>query len=152
MYCCINKETVGGRKSNIEALRLLSMLMVLNLHSCWYFDTGSGWKQGLDFFREATSICAVDVFLIISGYFGIKWKFKSFFNLMFQLFFYSFGIYLVVSALGIINFSFLDLLKCAKATFGFWGFITGYVVLYFVSPLINAFVDKVPKKNYLHIS
>lgn len=149
MESCINKGTVGGRKSNIEALRLLSMLMVLNLHSCWCFDIGTGWERGLDFFREATSICAVNVFLIISGYFGIKWKFKSFFNLIFQLFFYSFGLYLVVSALGIVNFTLLDLLKCAKATFGFWGFITGYVVLYFVSPLINAFVDKFSTRKIL---
>lgn len=149
MYCCINKETVGGRKSNIEALRLLSMLMVLNLHSCWCFDTGAGWQQGLDFFREATSICAVDVFLIISGYFGIKWKFKSFFNLMFQLFFYSFGIYLVLTFLGIIDFSMNGLAQCSKATYGSWAFISGYVVLYFVAPMINAFVDKVGKKELL---
>lgn len=149
MESCINKGTVGGRKSNIEALRLLSMLMVLNLHSCWCFDTGSGWKQGLDFFREATSICAVDVFLIISGYFGIKWKFKSFFNLMFQLFFYSFGIYFVATCLGIIDFSMNGLAQCAKATYGSWGFISGYVVLYFVAPMINAFVGKIGKKKLL---
>lgn len=149
MDCCINKGTVGGRKSNIEALRLLSMLMVLNLHSCWCFDIGTGLVQGLDFFREATSICAVDVFLIISGYFGIKWKLKSFFNLMFQLFFYSFGIYLVVTSLGIIDFSMNGLVQCAKATYACWGFISGYVVLYFVAPLINAFVDKVGKKELL---
>lgn len=145
----LNMGTVGGRKSNIEALRLLSMLMVLNLHSCWCFDIGTGLVQGLDFFREATSICAVDVFLIISGYFGIKWKLKSFFNLMFQLFFYSFGIYLVVTSLGIIDFSINGLVQCAKATYGSWCFISGYVVLYFVAPMINAFVNKVGKKELL---
>ena len=69
----------GTRQSNIEALRLLSMLMVLNLHSFWGFEHGSGILQAVDFFRESTSICAVNTFLIISGYFGINWKFKSFF-------------------------------------------------------------------------
>lgn len=146
-----SKENVnmGGRQSNIEALRLLSMLMVLNLHSCWCFDACSGIGQGIDFFRESTSICAVDVFLIISGYFGIKWKLKSFFNLIFQLFFYSFGVYLVVTALGIVDFSIRGLAQCAKATYASWGFISGYVVLYFVAPLINAFVEKVGKKDLL---
>lgn len=143
------KVNMGGRQSNIEALRLLSMLMVLNLHSCWCFDACSGIGQGFEFLREATSICAVDVFLIISGYFGIKWKLKSFFNLMFQLFFYSFGVYLVASGLGFIDFSLHDLAQCAKATYASWGFISGYVVLYFVAPLINAFVEKVGKKELL---
>lgn len=123
--------------------------MVLNLHSCWCFDACKGWGQGFDFFREAISICAVDVFLIISGYFGIKWKPRSFFNLIFQLFFYSFGVYLVVTALGIVEFSLEGLSQCAKATYASWGFISGYVVLYFVAPLINAFVDKVGKKELL---
>ena len=91
----------------------------------------------------------MDVFLIISGYFGIKWKMKSFFNLIFQLFFYSFGVYLVVTALGIVDFSMKGLVQCAKATYACWGFIFGYVVLYFVAPSINAFVDKVGKKELL---
>lgn len=149
MDCSINKRTVGGRKSNIEALRLLSMLMVLNLHSCWCFDACNGIGQGFEFLRKATSICAVDVFLIISGYFGIKWKLKSFFNLNFQLFFYSFGVYLVGTAFGVVDFSMNGLVQCAKATYASWGFISGYVVLYFVAPLINAFVDKVGKKELL---
>ena len=49
------------------------MLMVLNLHSFHGYDYGSGIMQGLDWFRESTSICAVNVFIMISGYFGIKW-------------------------------------------------------------------------------
>ena len=78
-------QRLGGvkRQSNIEALRLLSMLMVLNLHSFWGYvhNHGSVVFQAFDFFRESTSICAVNVFILISGYFGIKWKVKSFFNL-----------------------------------------------------------------------
>ena len=80
------------------------MLMVLNLHSFHGYDYGSGIMQGLDWFRESTSICAVNVFIMISGYFGIKWKFRSFFNLIFQLLFYSFAVYGVCVALGIFSF------------------------------------------------
>ena len=84
--------------------------MILNLHSFWGYNHGSGIVQALDFFRETTSICAVNVFLLISGYFGIKWKWKSFYNLIFQIFFYSFGIYLVACGVGIIEFSISGLL------------------------------------------
>ena len=142
---------MGGvtRQSNIEALRLLSMLMVLNLHSFWGYDHGSGIMQALDFLRESTSICAVNVFLLISGYFGIKWKWKSFFNLIFQIFFYSFGVYIVACGVGAIEFSLGGLLSNAKALYASWGFITGYVLLYFCSPLLNSFVDKVHSRHLL---
>lgn len=148
-----SKQIVMGgaktRQSNIEALRLLSMLMVLNLHSFWGYDHGSGVMQALDFFRESTSICAVNVFLLISGYFGIKWRWKSFFNLIFQIFFYSFGIYIVACGIGVIEFSLGGLLSNVKALYASWGFITGYVLLYFCSPLLNSFADKVDSRRLL---
>lgn len=137
------------RQSNIEGLRLLSMLMVLNLHSFWGYDHGSGIMQALDFFRESTSICAVNVFLIISGYFGIKWKWKSFYNLVFQVFFYSFGVYLVACGIGVVDFTLSDFIANGRALYSSWGFITCYIVLYFCAPLLNAFVDKVDSKHLL---
>lgn len=145
-----NSIAIGGgknRQSNIEALRLLSMLMVLNLHSFWGYDHGSGIGQFLDFFRESTSICAVNAFLLISGYFGIKWKFKSFYNLVFQLFFYSFGVYLAAVAFGTVDFSLKEFARNATCLYAHWGFISMYVLLYFLAPLLNAFVEKVATKE-----
>lgn len=140
-----NKE----RQSNIEALRLLSMLMVLNLHSFWGYEHGSGLLQVADFFRESTSICAVNAFLLISGYFGIKWKLKSFYNLIFQLFFYAFGVYLVAASLGFIKFSTSDFLMNATCLYKHWGFITNYVLLYMLSPMLNAVSEKLKSKDLL---
>ena len=143
---------IGGgkaRQSNIEALRLLSMLMVLNLHSFWGYDHGNGFIQALDFFRESTSICAVNVFLLISGYFGIKWRWKSFYNLVFQIFFYGFGVYVVACSIGIIDFSIKRLLANVTCTYSHWSFIKHYILLYFFSPLLNAFVEKVSNKQLL---
>ena len=141
--------TGGGknRQSNIEALRLLSMLMVLNLHSFWGYEHGSGILQAVDFFRESTSICAVNAFLIISGYFSIKWKFKSFFNLIFQLFFYAFGVYAVAAAIGVIDFSTKEFLMNATCIYKHWGFITAYVLLYMLSPMLNALSEKLTTKE-----
>lgn len=141
---------LGGRQSNYEALRLLCMLMVLNLHSFSGYQNGYGLCQALDFFRESTSICAVDCFLLISGYFGIKWKLKSFFNLIFQLFFYSVGIYLVCVAVGIVEWSRHDFITRFACLYeNSWGFAVGYVMLYFCAPLLNTFVDKVSEKSLL---
>lgn len=138
-----------SRKSNFELLRLISMLMILNLHSFWGYKHGVGYLQAFDFFRESTSICAVNVFILISGYFGIHWKFKSFFNLIFQIVFYSFIVYGVCVWIGVLNFDKHQFSQCFKATFSSWGFITSYIALYFISPCLNTFVDKVTSKQLL---
>lgn len=135
----------GGQKrlSNFEALRLLSMLMVLSLHSFFGWQHGSGIWQAVDFYRESACICAVDCFILISGYFGIRWKFKSFFNLFFQIFFYSVGVYLVAVAIGIVNWDLKSfLLRFACLSTSSWGFVVSYVLLYFCSPVLNAFAEK----------
>ncbi len=109
------------------------MLMVLNLHSFKGFLYGSGVWQALDFFRESSSICAVDCFILISGYFGIRWKFKSLFNLIFQMMFYSVGIYVVCVLLGIVGWSFNDfIIRFACLYRDSWGFAITYLLLYFV--------------------
>ena len=123
------------------------MLMVLNLHSFFGYNHGSGIGQAFDFFRESTSICAVNVFLLISGYFGIKWKWKSFYNLVFQIFFYSFGVYIVACEIGSVEFSMGGILSNVKGLYASWGFITGYMLLYFCSPFLNTFVEKTDNKH-----
>ncbi len=137
----------GGRKSNIELLRLVSMLMVLNLHSFCGTEYGEGLFRAFDFFRESTSICAVNVFILISGYFGIRWKFKSFFSLAFQVLFYCFTIYLFCVAIGIEEYTTKGLLKQSLGIMQGYGFITRYIILYFLAPVLNAFVEKVSSRT-----
>ena len=145
----IKKPIGGGRNSSLESLRLLSMLMVLILHSFWGYTHGSGILQAIDFFRDCAAICAVNVFLLISGYFGIRWKLKSLFNLLFQLFFYAFTVYGVATILEFVDYSLIGLLSNAKCLYSHWGFITYYLLLYLCSPLLNAFVYKVTEKQLL---
>lgn len=139
----------GVRLSNFELLRLLCMLMVLNLHSFSGYRHGDGFLQALDFLRESTSICAVDTFVLISGYFGIKWRKKGLFNLLFQVLFYSFAVYGVCVATGILQFDKGEFIHCFKAFYDSWGFITWYIILYFVSPMLNAFSDNSSEKQLL---
>lgn len=137
------------RQSNIELLRCVCMLMVLNLHSFWGYEFGSGVLQALDFLRESFSICAVDCFILISGYFSIKWKWNSFYNLIFQVFFYAFGVYFFCIGLDFFEFERASFLECFKSLYKFWGFISYYLILYFMSPLLNAFAEKTDSKNLL---
>ena len=146
----IKKNNMGrARLSNFELLRLLCMLMVLNLHSFAGYRHGDGIMQALDFLSESTSICAVDTFVLISGYFGIKWRKKGLFNLLFQVLFYSFAVYGVCVATGIIQFDKGEFIHCFKAFYDSWGFITWYIILYFVSPWLNAFAEKSNSKQLM---
>lgn len=141
------------RLSNYEALRLLCMLLILNLHSFSGWQHGSGFWQAADFFRESMSICAVDCFMLISGYFGIRWKKESFFNLVFQIFFYSIGIYVVAVAAGIVAWDTKAfLLRFACLSYDSWGFVVSYILVYFCSPLLNLFAEKqTPRSLFLYI-
>ena len=77
---------IGGepqeRSSNIELLRILSMFLVLMIHYIPYrtlptHDTLAHDTLGTLFDLELRSISfvCVNCFILISGYFGIRWKF-----------------------------------------------------------------------------
>ena len=123
--------------------------MILSLHSFWGYEYGTGPLNMFDFFRESLCICAVDCFILISGYFRIKWKWDSFFNLIFQILFYAFGVYVFCVSIGIIEFNEIRFFECFTSTYNFWWFVTCYLTLYFVSPLLNAFVERNDKKIIL---
>lgn len=142
----------NARQSNYELLRLVCMLMVVNLHSFWGYDHGDGIGQAIDFFRETACISAVDTFILISGFWGIKWRFKSLFNLLFQVAFYSFVIYGLCVCVGWTDFSMKDFGGCFKCFYKSWGFISAYIVLYFLSPALNAVSERsTPKTLVLFI-
>ena len=81
------------RKSNIELLRVISMIMILVLHIRYdgilvVYDRTMGVGSIFTFLFEALSIVGVNVFILISGYFSIRLKFRSVSNLLFQIYFY----------------------------------------------------------------
>ena len=89
----IERET-QERSSNIELLRILSMFLVLMIHyipsrTLPTHDTLAHDTLGtlFDLQLRSISFVCVNCFILISGYFGIRWKLKSFSNLLFQILF-----------------------------------------------------------------
>lgn len=136
------------RNSNIELLRMLAMFLVLLVHAD-YFSLGapsvsdvqtvpvdSFWR----IFFEAISIVCVNVFVLISGWFGIKPSYKGLLNFLFQCFFFLTGLYLLSLLLGTSDLSFKGLAGCIFATRQDW-FIKAYLLLYILSPVVNRFVS-----------
>lgn len=68
------------RNFNMELLRIISMFMVLVLHcllTTGALEYSSGIRYYVYWFMEALCIIAVDVFVLITGYFMIESKFKA---------------------------------------------------------------------------
>lgn len=124
-------------------MRIISMLMILNLHSmsgiCYNGDTTF---QVIDYFRESSSICAIHLFVLASGYFGIKWRLKSFLGLLFQILFYFWTIlgfcYIIGLDVSILSNGWH--LVYLPFTDGWW-FITSCLLLYLIAPLLNKIND-----------
>lgn len=146
--------TSGPRQSNFELLRIVAMFLVLVVHADFWAlggpDANTFTQQPLNAFTrtmfESISIICVNVFILISGWFGIKPSFKGFFNFVFQCTFFLIGIYALMIAAGRADISFHGIAGCLCLTPANW-FIRAYVGLYIISPLINAFLEKASKRR-----
>lgn len=141
-----------ARQSNIEVLRILLMFMMLYLHSYRALDdlrpTLSMPEQGLMHFLYVLSIVMTDTFVLISGWFSIRFSLQRLGGFLFQCFFL--GIIIVVSAYlhGDVSLSF-DTLKTIFALHPAdrWFFKT-YLCLYLVSPFLNAAIERLSQKQF----
>ena len=143
------------RDSSVELLRIVAMFLVLVVHADFFalgepdanlIKTEPLFSFGQLFF-ESLSIVCVNVFVLISGWFGLRPKLKGFCNFIFQCLFFSLGIYLFV-CLFIDEFSIKGIAECFFLTEAYW-FIKAYVGLYLLSPLLNLFVETVDRKTLL---
>lgn len=151
----MNILQVGGktRQSNLELLRILSMFLVLLIHYTQSIEINPETVKFNPLFYfvntelKSLSFVCVNCFVIISGYFGIKWKTKSFLGLLYQVFFWLF-IGIVIAK--IFEFHIEDnILNVFFHFFKIRWFISAYIGLYILSPLINAFIEKVSEKELL---
>lgn len=136
----------NARLSNIELLRIVSMIMVLAVHfdgaslglpepvGLSMTDAGWWWRTAV----EAMAIVGVNCFTLISGYFGIRASVRGLASFVLQCVFYSVVIYTVGAMCGLTPFS-------ADKWWESWLAIThtdlwyvpAYICLYLLSPFLN---------------
>lgn len=146
---------MSARNSNIELLRIIAMIMILSLHSfVWNRASGSdgyirtfSFGVCFDYFRESLCLCAVNVYVLISGYYGIKWRWKSFLGFVFQVCFWSLGIYLLLLIIGKATYSNTELFHRFIGVIGNYWFVEAYLGLYLLSPILNIYLEKTPRKS-----
>lgn len=148
----------GVRCSNMELLRLIAMLLVVVVHTNFHTlgmpsaveVDSSPFSSFTRFVVQSASIVCVDVFVLISGWFGIHPNKRSVFGFLFQCAFFIWGIYLFSVLFRVREFSFEGIADCLLLTDNGW-FIKAYLGLYLLSPALNAFVDNSSKRSLLWV-
>lgn len=146
-------QKAKNRDINIELLRIVAILMVTTIHC---IDNGLIMQNAnnlsvynyvfVNFLRACAGI-ANGLFLIITGYYQINNKFnlKKIFNLWGKTLFYSILIFIVLNLFGYKTYLLQSILPI---TTGVYWFITAYIALYFISPLLNIILNKLTKNQF----
>lgn len=138
-------DNANLRMSNIELCRLVSIFLIILLHSTWQslgFPNSMDDLDPLPLFFYSISICGVDVFLLITGWFGLNLKKSSVINLFWISLFC--GLIRIGFNFYTGTFSYSMLLFISKSN---W-FVVSYIGLLIVSPILNRFVDSASFKSF----
>ena len=144
------------RNSSVELFRIVATFAVMIAHfNGWFLDMPNqydGTDTSVSFvfqniIRSASSVC-VNLFLVISGWYGVKLKARSVWNLGVMLFFIYVPFELIGSALSS-SFSIKELLFSMLPFSGKGYYIQCYLMLLILSPMFNAFIEQNEKKMVL---
>lgn len=148
------------RFANIELLRIIAMLFVIVLHYLGKGGTLLAW--GDDNFTvnsyiawaiEAFALVAVNVYVLISGYFLVDSQFKimRIIKLWLQVFFYSAGIWLIFLALGKVPADYTGIYWYAMflmpITSQHYWFASSYLFMCLLAPFLGVAARKMSKKQ-----
>lgn len=150
----------GKRQANYELLRIIAMLMVVTLHylnhtgALLTLGEGVNAKRLIGTLLESFSIVAVNVYVLISGYFLVEagFKVKRLLSLICQILFYAILIPLIMMGAGMFLPSGENgIYRLAQyilpiETEHYW-FATSYVLLYLFTPVLNAAVRSMNKRQ-----
>lgn len=137
-----------NRLTNIELLRIISMLLVLLVHAGFKSIQAptdieienAPFTSFSRLFIQALSIVCVNLFVLTSGWFGINVNFKKFSGFLFQILFFILIGYIIDIVFSIEIKSFKLLCLDLWYSSSYW-FIRSYIILYFFSPVLNSFLS-----------
>lgn len=147
------------RIANMELLRIIAMLMVVMLH---YLSKGmqlpamtgpQGVRGMLAWGMESLAIVAVNVYMLISGYFLTEGRFRTgrLIQLVCQVLFYSILVTAVLLCTGQLVLSDLTIYELLQVLFPlemnqYW-FATAYCALYLLTPILRSAVHHMGQKQ-----
>lgn len=138
----------------MELLRIVAMLMILLLHIN-FGATGRPSPEAchgaplavwLRYFFQSLAEPGVNIFVMISGWFGIRFRYSRLAGLFFQCVFFGLLIWLAALAFGFADpWGIKHIASLALFTTNIW-FVKSYIILYLLAPVLNAFADRAGRK------
>ena len=147
---CINNNS---RNYGIDALRIISMLMVVIMHVLVHGEVLSSSKPvnyWIAWFLEIASYCAVNCYALISGYVGVnaKYKISNLAILWLRVFFY------LISITAIFKLFFPDKVSYITIKYSFfpilsnyYWYFTAYAFLFLLIPVLNEGINNLSKNT-----
>ena len=127
------------RNSTIELLRILCILMIVFMHlvGIWWDYCDNLFDKEFVIFVNSLCNCAVTIFMLISGYYGIRFNLRKIVQFEMMVIFYSIlFIFMQYSLIGGVGMKEMVKSVFPLLTSKYW-FYTAYVIIFFVSPYIH---------------
>ena len=150
--------TVSKRQCNLDLLRIAAMFLIVLLHSVDHSgvleavtDQGSLLSSIYVYFIYAVTQICVNCYILLSGYFLVKSRFKlsKLFTLWLETVVYALLFKVVFMVAGEESFSITSLVSCLiPITTGRYWFITIYFGMYLVSPFLNIAIKALDCKKH----
>lgn len=146
------------RNSNIEILRIVAMFLILMLHVNFFSigepSVGEARTEIVStFFRcffESVSLISVNLYVLISGWFSIKFNFQRLAGFIFQSVFIITVVYIIGVILGKAQITELQLEECLIMGRYGW-FIKAYIGLYLLSPVLNYYTANASEQEFRYL-
>lgn len=153
----MNPSIKNDRESSVELLRCISMFMVLVLHSNYpilgfptVHEISTSVLGSTQCILQALSFGAVDIFLLISGYFSIKPSVKGITAFLSQVLFWLWVPYIVWILLYNPTIDKNLLSELILGGNRYW-FVKGYLFLYVLAPVLNTFSQNADKRTFQYV-
>lgn len=151
-------KQITMRNTVFEIIRLLAMFMIVLEHGllATVLNTTAPLTKidNIAWFIESYTVCAVNLFFLLTGYFAQsgKFKFSRLAKIWLKTIFYSLIIYLISVVLGkdIFQIKILITYICPILFKKYW-FIQTYIVLVLLAPFIVNMLERLSRKIYLFL-
>ncbi len=137
------------RQSNYELLRLLAITLIVAMHVWGYaFRTTDAVTQGVLLLVNAVGNTGVTLFVLLSGWFGLRFRAGKLLRLVFVVLTYSLFTYGLQLGAGIPQATLADLRSAVLPLLsGKYWFMTAYVTLFCLSPWLNRAAGSLPERD-----
>lgn len=145
----MNNKLTSKRNIGLDLLRIISMIMIMSLH---YLGKGgaltsSGNVSYIAWFLEISCMVAVNLYVLISGYFLVDGKFswKKVLKLCIDTWFYSLSFLILELIFG--NGTSIKEILCGvfPILLKVYWFVTIYIFMYIMSPYLNILINNMNK-------